>query len=173
MKQVKLYNVIFPIWVIMFFPPIILITMIGNFIIDSLVVIICFYAFKLANEQRKLGSFYMHSIWKVWIFGFIADIIGAVFLFTIGLLDDFQFMNLPNDLINGIFYDPFSDPLAVLVILISILISGAFIFLFNYKLIFREQIEDQKLRLKVALTIAIVTMPWTFLVPTKWFYQGF
>lgn len=38
MKQVKLYNVIFPIWLLLIFPPVALIALAGNFIIDSLVI---------------------------------------------------------------------------------------------------------------------------------------
>ena len=41
-KKVKLYNVIFPTWFLMFFPPVILITLLGNFVIDSLVLLACF-----------------------------------------------------------------------------------------------------------------------------------
>jgi len=36
MKQIKLNNVIFPIWMLLFIPPVIFIALIGNFIIDSL-----------------------------------------------------------------------------------------------------------------------------------------
>ena len=39
MKQIKLYNVIFLIWILLFFPPVIFITLIGNFMIDTLVII--------------------------------------------------------------------------------------------------------------------------------------
>ncbi len=38
-KQIRLYNVIFPIWVLMFYPnpPVILITLFGNLAVDALV----------------------------------------------------------------------------------------------------------------------------------------
>ncbi len=31
MKDVKLYNLIFPIWILYFFPPVILISLFGNY----------------------------------------------------------------------------------------------------------------------------------------------
>jgi len=168
MKEIKLYNVIFPIWFLLFFPPVILITIAGNFVIDSIVIIACFFMFKLSQTQENLKSFYKKSILKVWGFGFLADIIGAAILFTLGILGDY--FGLPNDLIAGINYDPFSHPLAVAIIVFSMLVSGVLIFIFNYYFVFKKQIEDKKLRFKVALTIAVITIPWTFLLPTKWFY---
>lgn len=171
MKYIKLYNVIFPIWFLLFFPPVIFITLIGNFLIDSLVLIACFFLFKLTIKQKNLKEFYKSSILKVWIFGFLADILGAAILFLLGILGDS--LGLPSELITGINYDPFSNPAAVAVIVFAMLISAALIFMFNFALTFKKQIEEEKLRFKVAITIAIVTIPWTFLLPTKWFYHGF
>jgi len=169
MKKITLYNIIFPIWFLLFLPPVIIITLIGNFIIDSLVIMACFFVFRLGNIQNNLKTFYNKSILKVWIFGFLADIIGASILFLLGTVENS--LKLPNELIAGINHDPFSHPAAVAIIIFSMLISAVFIFVFNFKFTFKKQIEDKKLRLKVAITIAIITMPWTFLLPTKWFYH--
>jgi len=171
MKQIKLYNVIFPIWFLLFFPPVIFITLMGNFIIDSLVIIVCFFVFKLADIQNNLKTFYKKSILKVWLFGFSADIIGAALLFVTGIFGDS--LGLPYELISAICYDPFSHPTAVMIIMFAMSVSALFIFLLNYKITFNEQIAEKQLRLKVALTVAVVTIPWTFLLPTKWFYNGF
>ena len=170
MKRIKIYNIIFPVWLLLFFPPIIFITLAGNFIIDSVVIIACFFIFKLSQFQKSLKPFYNESILKVWGFGFLADIVGAAILFLLGILGDY--FGLPNDLIAGINYDPFAHPLAVAIIVFSMLVSGVLIFIFNYNFVFKKQIEDKKSRFKLALTIAIITMPWTFLLPTKWFYYG-
>lgn len=171
MKTTKLYNVIFPIWLLLFFPPVIILTLIGNYLIDSLVVVICYYVFKLNIVQDSLKSFYKKSIIKVWLFGFLADFIGAVILFSMGITGDM--FRLPYEIISAINYDPFSHPVAVIIIAIVTLIAGFFIFFFNYKITFKDLLEDKALRFKVSLTLAIVTMPWTFFLPTKWFYNGF
>ncbi|GFN35764.1 hypothetical protein [Tepidimicrobium xylanilyticum] len=168
MKDIRLNNIIFPIWLLLFFPPVIFITLIGNYIIDSLVILACFKIFKLADFHYSMTSFYRKSIVKVWIFGFLADFIGAIILFILGILGDS--FGLSNELLSGINYDPFSNIWAVIIILFAILMSGFFIFLFNYRITFKELIEDLSTRFKLALTIAIITMPWTFLLPTKWFY---
>jgi hypothetical protein len=168
MKQEKLYNVIFPIWFLLFFPPIIFLTLAGNFIIDSLVILVCFFAFKLAGSYENLETFYKKTILKVWIFGFLADILGAAILFIIGFWGDFWGMS--NELISAVNYDPFSNRWAVAIIIFSMLVSAIFIFLFNYRITFKNEKLEKKIRFKLALTIAIITMPWTFLLPTKWFY---
>lgn len=170
MRRNKLYNVIFPIWFILFFPPVIFLTLIGNFIIDSLVIVACYYLFKLINKQYNLKTFYIKNIFKVWIFGFIADIIGVSIIFLLGTWgSDF---GLSYKVVNGICYDPFSNLLSVIIIVFSMLLSVVLIFIFNHKFTFKKQIEDKRLRLKVAITIAILTIPWTFIIPTKWIYHG-
>lgn len=164
----KVYNVIFPIWMLIFFPPVIFISLVGNFLIDSMVIIVCFFALKISKQEFGLKTFYKKSVLKVWLFGFLADIIGAAFLFLFLILG--SGLGLPYDLESGISYDPFSEPLAVIIIVIAMLISSAFIFIFNYHFTFKSLIAEKALRIKIALTIAIITTPWTFLLPTKWFY---
>lgn len=170
MKEVRLNNVIFPIWFLLFFPPVIFITLAGNFIIDSLVLVVCFYCFKLSNINN-LKTFYKETIIKVWLFGFLADIIGAAILFTVGILGDS--FDLPYNIISAVNYNPFDNVFAFIIITVSMLISALFIFIFNYRYALAKQIADKSLRFKVSLTLAIVTMPWTFLLPTKLFYKGF
>ncbi|WP_449621483.1 hypothetical protein [Robertmurraya sp. Marseille-Q9965] len=165
----KVYNVIFPIWLFLFFPPVIFISLAGNFVIDSLVIIASFFLFKLTNQNLALKTFYRKSFLKVWVFGFLADIIGAGFLFLV--LTFGNALGLPYEIESGISYDPFSSPMAVVIIIISMLITSFFIFLFNYHFTFKPLIVDKALRIKVALLIALVTTPWTFLLPTKWFYH--
>lgn len=170
MRQVKFYNVIFPIWFLMFFPPVIFITLAGNFIIDSLVILACFFLFKLSEVDNDLKTFYKESVLKVWLFGFLADIIGAVILFAATIFADL--LRIDYKWVSGINYDPFSSPVAFCVVVFAMMVSGIFIFLLNYKVTFNQKIEEKRLRFKVALTIAIITMPWTFLLPTKWLYHG-
>jgi len=170
MKEVKLYNVIFPIWFLLFFPPVIFITLAGNFIIDSLVILTCFLIFRLTDVHINLKTFYIKNVLKVWMFGFLADIIGAAILFITGILGDS--FGMPNKVVTGINFDPFSNPIAICIIVFAMLMSGVFIFIFNYKITFKEEIEERNLRFKIALATAIITIPWTFLLPTKWFYHG-
>ena len=81
MKKNKLYNMIFPVYpmfISMFFPPLIFLILGGNFIIDSLLMLIiskiCF--------KKISGMFYVKHIFAAWGLGFAADIIGAVVCFS-------------------------------------------------------------------------------------------
>lgn len=171
MKQIRIYDMIFPIWLILFFPPIIFISLSVNYIIDSIVVIGCFFAYGISSKQKVSPmTFYRNSIVKVWLLGFSADIIGAAILFIIGILGNS--FGVPNDVSTGICFDPFSHAATVIIVTLAMLVSGLFIFLLNYNITFKKQIEENKLRFRIALTIAIITIPWTFLLPTKWFYPG-
>jgi len=166
MKYVKLYNVIFPFWLLLFFPPVLFIALIGNFIIDSLVIAGCFFLFRLAGQKISLLTLYKRTIIKVWLLGFLADIAGAGLLLFIAILQGIP--GLPYKVTSAVNYDPLSHPLALVIVIIAILVSGLLIFIFNYKFTFAKMIDDKILRIKTALTITIITMPWTFLIPIRW-----
>lgn len=169
MKQISLYNVIFPIWFILFFPPVVLLTLSGNFIIDSCIVIGCFYLFRLGKTGTAMKNFYKKSILQVWLFGFLADIMGAIFLFAVS--EAGNNLNISTKIISAISFNPFHNIAAIIIVLISMCISTILIFLFNYAFTFRRQIENKLLRVKVCVVIAIVTLPWTFLIPSELFYN--
>ena len=146
-KEVKLYNVLFPFWMLMLFPQIWLIILPGNFIIDSLVLVISMYLLKL--EEKK--QFYKRNILKIFAFGILSDVIGSLYMllmmicFQLGRMGDELYITLP-----------------------ALIISAVLIFIFNYFVTFKKY--DKKLKLKLALTFAIVTAPYTFLVPSSWLY---
>ena len=145
--RVKLYNVLFPVWMLMMFPGMWLIILPGNFIIDSLVLLI---TMKILNYADK-KMFYKKHILKIFLFGMLADIIGALFiflmmyLFDIGNRGDELYLTLP-----------------------GLLIAGAMIFIFNYFITFKKL--DKKERLRLSLIFAIITAPYTYLIPTNWIY---
>ena len=51
-KDVTLYNVIFPFWMLLLIPQVWLIVLPGNFLIDSLVLIISMFALKMDNKKQ-------------------------------------------------------------------------------------------------------------------------
>lgn len=146
-NQVKLYNVMFPFWMIMALPSLLWMIIIpGNFAIDSLVLFVAMIAFKIENKKDA----YKKYIWKIFGFGMLSDIIGSAFLFLsmiceIGIMGDEWYLTIP-----------------------ALVIASFFIFLFNYKFTFKD--IEKKLRFKFALTFAIITAPYTFLVPSSWLY---
>lgn len=145
--EMRLYNVLFPFWMLMLFPQIWLIVLPGNFLIDSLVLVIAMRVLKM--EKHKW--FYNRHILPVFGFGLLADVIGSAymfltaFVFELGRMGDELYITVP-----------------------ALLISAAMIFILNYFVTFRSL--DKPVRWRLALTFAIVTAPYTFLVPSSWLY---
>lgn len=146
-KEMRLYNVLFPFWMLLLFPQLWLIVLPGNFLIDSVVLAISVYCFKM--DEKKV--FYKQHIFKVFGFGMLADVVGAGYLllmmiyFQVGQMGDEWYLTVP-----------------------ALILSAILIFVFNYFFTFRKC--DGRMRMKLALIFAIVTAPYTFLVPSSWLY---
>ena len=153
MKQIRLYNILLPIWILYFFPPIIFLTMIGNFIIDYLVL-----HFALPDDQKA-----KHYILPTFIFGYISDFIGAVFLSVIA----FGFSS--GDFINDFMYDPLASPKTLFLLILGIAMSGFCIYILNYWWLLKKNLPKKSAK-KTALVLAIFTAPYTFLIPGKLFF---
>lgn len=146
-KEITLYNVLFPLWMLLLFPQLWWIVLPGNFIIDSLVLFLAMLCLKM--EEKKL--FYKETIWKIFGFGLLSDFVGAAYLliliawFEVGRMGDELWLTLP-----------------------AVGISAVCIFLLNYFVTFKKCAPAVRLRL--ALTFAVFTAPYTFLVPSAWLY---
>lgn len=145
-KEIRFYNILFPIWMLMLIPTAWIAVLPINFIVDSLVILI---TMKAIGVKYK-GKMYRKSILKVWIFGFVADMIGA------------------GALLGAMYADIFRGD-EIYITLPAMLIAALFIFIFNYKISFKEY--DKATRLKMAINLAIFTAPYTFLIPISWIYS--
>lgn len=144
----RLYNVLFPLWMLMLFPQMWAIVLPGNFIIDSLVLVAAMFALKIADKR----SFYKRHILKIFAFGLISDLVGAAYILLLWIWapqiitwGDELYLTLP-----------------------ALVISAVCIFIFGYFATFKKSVRAEKLRL--SLIFAIVTAPYTFLVPSSWLY---
>lgn len=145
-RGTRLYNVIFPFWMLLLLPAMWLIIIPANFAIDSLVLIIAMHLLKM--QDKKLV--YKNTILKVFGFGMLSDIIGGAFMYLMLVL---EWSQTADELY-------FTIP--------AIIISCVMIFVFDYFVSFKKLEKIQ--RLKLSLTFAIATAPYTFLIPTEWMY---
>ena len=148
-KNIRLYNVMFPLWMILLIAPTVWIFVLpGNFIIDSIVLVMSLYAMKIADKR----SFYKKSIAAVFLSGLLADFIGSLFafclvyFFELGSMGDEFYITVP-----------------------SLVISMCFIYILNYFISFKR-VEGVNRR-RLSLVFALVTAPYTFLVPSAWIYN--
>lgn len=179
MKKIKLYNMILPPFMLFTITPFWwFISMSGNFIIDSAVLLITLFIFK----KISFGV-YKKTIFKVWIWGYVADLMGAAYLFIMSEITFFIRNGLelfigenPNNLLwrilDGITlaanFSEFDSIWGVLFMISGIIVASIFIFIFNYIYIFKKYLNDiltKKQMIIISLTIAIATAPYTFLLP--------
>ena len=162
----KLYNVIFPIWIILLVPPIVLIVIPSNFIIDSLVLIIGFKILKLTKWFNK----YKKSILRIWIVGFIVDIFGSLLLLATQFFGENEY--LYQTLVYPLAWNPFESIMALLYALIVVMACGVLIYVINYKFSFNKADLDNRSKKIISLLLGIVTSPYLFLVPTEYIYNA-
>jgi hypothetical protein len=169
-SSVKLYNLIFPIWLLWLIPLTWFVVLPANFLVDTLVVILTMKALKMSN----IKVYYKKVIWKVWGFGFLADFIGTIAMFVPNLIDFDYNGDLGrwwyDNLSNPVSYHPYTSVYAVLWISLCVLLTAFLIYLFNYKISFRKLDMEDQYKQKIALSIAIFTAPYLFFLPTNWFY---
>ena len=117
-NNIKLYNILFPFWMILLFPVAWLIVIPGNFIIDSLVLLISMCILKINNKKQ----WYKKYIFKIYGFGMLSDIIGSAYMFVmmmifeIGNMGDEWYLTVP-----------------------ALIISAVLIFIFNYFILVRRR----------------------------------
>ena len=164
MKKEKLYNVIFPIWLMILIPPIILSVIPANFIIDSLVLLL---GLKISKVTDKFKN-YKKCILKVWIFGFLIDIAGSLLLFATQVLGFSSFLS--DNLIEPLMWNPFSNVFALLYAITVIALCGFLIYKVNCRFSFEKTNLDQTQKRFISILLAIITAPYLFLLPTSLFY---
>ncbi len=173
-KNIKLYNLIFPVSMFLTFAPSFwIISAAGNFIIDSIVLL-----FIILILCKKMDwSIYKKAILRVWIAGFASDFIGSLILTLVSLSVKSNYYYGNGDLLSqiktGIYhatnFSPFRSLWGVMFAASGILIAAICIFIFNYFISFKSIDFTKKQKLLAALSLAVFTAPYTFLLPVEWF----
>lgn len=169
-NSIKLYNVIFPIWLLWLVPITWIIVLPANFLIDLLVVVLTMKYLKIEDIKRNAKA----VILKVWIFGFIADFIGTIAMFMSNIIDFNYETQLGkwwyNNISNAVSYNPFESIYSILWVTVCVIITALFIYLFNYKICLKKSNLDIIQKKKLSLSLAIFTAPYLFYIPTSWFF---
>lgn len=164
MKDIKLYNLIFPFWLLIISPPLIIVAVVGNFIIDSLVVLITMKVIGVKDVKKN----YKKTILNVWGLGFFSDIIGVIWLmifaFGIGMINN----EVVYSITSAISYNPFANIGAFILVTIGIAIAGYCIYRFNLKSLQKTDLTLAQQK-RVALSLAIITAPYFFYLPIELF----
>lgn len=161
-SSIKLYNVIFPIWMLLIFPQTWLVVAPVNFIIDFAVVF--FMMKKLGIQQPKEKT--KKVILKVWLCGFIGDLVGGAFMFISSFfsINNWWYQNVARHV-----YNPFQSIYAFLWTSACVLVSAAAIYYLNRIYCFKATDFEETHIKKISLALAVITAPYLFLLPTSWF----
>lgn len=156
----RLYNVLFPIWMLVWFPSWLWLILIpANLLIDGLVL-----HFSLKKLQIEDPQLIRRNLWKVCLAGFASDFAGALILLAAVLaIRDPQ-------LSSAMTWNPFTDIRALLIHIACIGAAGAMIFLLN-QMIFRKQLSREQCRF-IALCLAVLTAPYLYLLPASLIYSN-
>ena len=153
-NSIRLYNIMFPIWFLFFFPLLWLVMLPVNFGVDSLVLMLS--AKKQQVEDRK--QLWKKHILAVWGIGFLSDILGAALLIPIYLL-------LVETPLVDTFMNPVFFPGSVITAIPGVILAGVLIYFLNKKLTFRKSTLDAAVIHKLCLHLALFTAPYTMLIP--------
>ena len=110
------------------------------------------------------GLFCRKHNWKICLAGFFSDFIGCIFLFIcIYFIQDLV-------ITNGLNMNPFRNIWSLLLVLVSIVISGLCIYILDYKILKKTDLDISRVK-RSALMLAILTAPYLYLIPSCIFYQ--
>ena len=148
-------NLLFPMWGLFLYPSVFMIwILIGNFIIDSAVLLVIMAVCRYPDKWKIWRS----NIFLVWIFGFLTDFLGALVNLVVGVLVS-SFTSLEDTAF-------LRSPTAQIFAIPGIIAAGAGIYLFNYSVTFRKSSLDRGQIHRLAFWLAVVTAPYTMLLPT-------
>ena len=168
-RQTRIYNVIFPIWILILFPQILVFVIPANLAVDCAVLWFTLLALKHAQKGAVVKKLW----WKFWLLGFAADVIGVAWMFLGWLsIDAIDRTGAAGDWVlpatQGLMMNPFRHPASFLWTLAGVALAGVCIYCFDKRAMRSCELLDGRQRHVVALTMAISTAPWLFFLPTHW-----
>ena len=164
-REVRLYNILFPIWLLIFLPSYLWFLLIpANYLIDALVLWL-----SLRKTAPLSYNDALKKTWKIYLAGFAADLAGALFLLLISSLDlnDWWWKNMQY----SVMWNPFSSVLGFIVTLVGIIISATLIYFIDKRILSKMDIVPQDQISRVAMNFAVFTAPYLFLFPSNLLYK--
>ena len=163
----RLYNVIFPIWLLVFFPSYLWLILIPvNYLIDRIVL-----RWSLGDMSDK-NLFCRKNTWKICLAGFLGDFVGSIALFFASQLlsglggKRFSFLQMAGE---GIMFDPFTNVLSFLIVAAGIALSAVCIYNLDKRILGKTEREPEQVK-RAAFRLALFTAPYLYLIPSRWFY---
>ncbi len=190
-QSVTLYNILFPIWLLVWIPsPLWLLLVPLNFVIDYVVLYKSLpddversKSFSDGGQGNKSQpddaersknspdsvlrkAFCNTYAWKICAAGFAADFIGSLFLFAAFMITSSHKLDSLRPISHGLGLNPFESFAAFLIVVCSILLAAYCIYRFDLHILKRVGLSEEQGR-KSALWLAVATAPYLFLLPSE------
>ena len=164
-NNTKIYNILLPLWLLIFLPSYLWLALIPlNYIIDRVVL-----RWSLGDMPDK-GLFCRKNTWKICLAGFLSDLAGALILMIISIPLADHSEKLYN-VSQAIMFDPFSDFVGLLVVVAAIAVSAGCIYLLDRWILRRAGLDPEQIK-RSALRLALITAPYLYLFPSRLLYEG-
>lgn len=162
--NIKLYNLFFPLWMLLLIPKFWITALPVVFILNTLVFIL---VMKI-QKQKDIVENYKKVIVKLWLFNFVGIVVGSLALLGVQMITTQN--SFITDIVNALAYNPFDNIFAMVITLICVVIGGIVTYSLNSKITFKDiEIKDKN---KFVAIIAILTAPYLFFYPAEKIYNS-
>ena len=141
-KEVRLYNVLLPVWLLWIFPQVWLVILPGNLLIDCLVLTGALFVLKHRNKWAVVRKLW----WKFWLLGFLADFVGVLWMVVA--------LSIVSNAEANSWWT-----------LAGVTLAGYCIYRFDKWAMKSCVLLSEGERHKIALAMAMITAPWLFFIP--------
>lgn len=156
----------YPIWLEWLIPLTWTVIFPVNFFMNLLVLVLTMKYLRVSNRKQNVKA----VILRVWVMEGAANLIGTTIMLIITQFDFGRNDVWWEKICDGIWNNPWENFGAFALITMGVVLVAFFIYLFNYKWCLEKADLDDTQRKKVALSLAIVTAPYLFYLPTEWLY---
>ena len=167
----KTYNILLPIWMLVFFPSWAWLVLIpANYLIDRIVL-----RWSLGDMADK-GIFCRKHTWKICLAGFLSDFIGALIMFAVFMASSAADSGSSEGsflykIAYGVGFDPFGNVMGFVIVTVSIAIAGVAIYLLDRRILSRAGLSIEQAK-KSALRLALITAPYLYYFPSELLYRN-
>ena len=164
-SNVRFYNILLPLWLIIFLPSYLWLALIPlNYIIDSAVL-----RWSLGGMPDK-GLFCRKHTWKICLAGFLSDLAGSLILLGVSIPVS-EISEKFYDIGHAIMFDPFSDLIGLIIVVSGIAVSAACIYLLDKRILGKAGLGPEQVK-RSAIRLALITAPYLYLFPSRLLYEG-
>lgn len=164
-NEQRLYSLIFPVWAMLLLPWSWFVILPINLLIDSLVILLIFRILGISASRKT----YLSTALRTWIFGTLSSLIGFLFMLLAFLVNHIADGGFMPQVCKSVTQNPFTNIVGLIWVLLSIAGSAVCSYFFGLKFTFNKKDFPENRRKTAALAVALITAPYTFLIPTIWF----